>query len=191
MNDLQLDPARTALLIMDLQQGILSRHPDPDPFVAGLVRARQAARDAGATVGYVRVALTADEVAQVPASSRFASAGAGMDPDAPGTQIDARLAPAEDEIVVRKRRVGAFSTTDLADQLAERGIDTLVLTGIATAGVVLSTVRDAADRDYRLVVLDDGCWDADPEVHRVLTEKVFPRSGATVTSIQEFVTSLA
>ena len=105
-------------------------------------------------------------------------------------EIDPRIAPAEGELVVRKKRVGAFSTTDLREQLDARGIDTLVLAGVATSGVVLSTVRDAADRDYRLVVLEDGCWDSDPEVHRVLTGKVFPRGGATVTTVEEFIASL-
>ena len=190
MNDLRLDPAHTALLIMDLQEGILSRHPDADAFVDGLVRARAAARTVGLTVGYVRVALTAEEAERVPATSRFAGAGARLDADSPSTRIVGALAPEAGEIVVRKQRVGAFSTTDLGDQLAERGIDTLVLTGIATAGVVLSTVRDAADRDYRLIVLEDGCWDSDPEVHRVLIEKVFPRGGATVTSIDDFIAAL-
>lgn len=175
---------------MDLQQGILSRHPDPDAFVAGLVRAREAARAAGLTIGYVRVALTPAEVESLPPTSRFAASAAHLDADSPATQIDDRLAPAPGEIVVRKRRVGALSTTDLADQLAERGIDTLVLTGIATSGVVLSTVRDASDRDLRLVVVEDGCWDSDPEVHRVLTEKVFPRGGVTVVSLEEFSASL-
>ena len=52
---------------------------------------------------------------------------------------------------------------------------------MATSGVVLSTVRQAADLDYRLVVLADGCLDADPEVHRVLTEKVFPRQADVLT----------
>ena len=191
MNDLSLDPARTALLIMDLQNGILARHPDGDAFVAGLVRAREAARAAGMTIGYVRVALTAEEAEHIPPTSRFAGAAERLDADSPATQIDERLTPAPGEIVVRKQRVGAFSTTDLAEQLAERGIDTLVLTGLVTSGVVLSTIRDAADRDYRLVVLEDGCWDSDPEVHRVLTEKVFPRSGATVTSIGDFTAALA
>lgn len=190
MNDLRLDPARTVLLIMDVQQGILSRHPDPDAFVAGLVRARAAARAARLTVGYVRVALTAEEAERIPPTSRFAGSAARLDAGSPVTQFDDRLAPASGEIVVRKRRVGAFSTTDLADRLAERGIDTLVLTGIATAGVVLSTVRDASDRDFRLVVLEDGCWDSDAEVHRVLTEKVFPRGGVTVASLEEFSASL-
>jgi nicotinamidase-related amidase len=190
VNDPSLNPARTALLIMDLQNGILARHPDGEAFVASLARAREAARAAGLTIGYVRVALTAEEAEQVPPTSRFADAGERLNADSPATRIVDRLAPAPDEIVVRKQRVGAFSTTDLAAQLAERGIDTLVLAGLVTSGVVLSTVRDAADRDYRLVVLSDGCWDADPEVHRVLTEKVFPRAGVTVASIEEFVTTL-
>jgi nicotinamidase-related amidase len=60
-------------------------------------------------------------------------------------------------------------------------VDTLVLTGIATSGVVLSTLRQAADLDYRLVVLSDACLDADAEVHRVLTEKVFPRQADVLT----------
>jgi nicotinamidase-related amidase len=60
-------------------------------------------------------------------------------------------------------------------------VTSLALGGIATSGVVLSTVREAADRDYEITVLEDLCLDADDEVHRVLTEKVFPRQ-ADVTS---------
>jgi nicotinamidase-related amidase len=65
--------------------------------------------------------------------------------------------------------------------LRAREIDTLVLTGIATSGVVLSTVRQAADLDYRLVVLAGAGLDGDPEVHRVLTEKVFRRQADVLT----------
>ena len=191
MNDLALNPSTTALLLMDLQPGILERLPDSGAFLAGLARAREAARAAGLTIGYVRVAVTAEEAAGIPATSRFAGAAERLDANAPHTQIDPRIAPADGEIVVRKKRVGAFSTTDLHDQLAARGVDTLVLTGVATSGVVLSTVRDASDRDYRLVVLEDGCWDSDPEVHRVLTEKVFARGGVIVTSIDAFIDALA
>lgn len=191
MNDLALNPASTALLLMDLQPGILRRLPDSDGFLAGLGRAREAARAAGLTIGYVRVAVTVEEAAGIPATSRFAGAGERLNAASPHTQIDSRIAPADGEIVVRKKRVGAFGTTDLQEQLAARGVDTLVLAGVSTGGVVLSTVRDASDRDYRLVVLDDGCWDPDPEVHRVLTEKVFARGGVTVTSIDAFIESLA
>ncbi|MFE7216591.1 cysteine hydrolase family protein [Streptomyces sp. NPDC001698] len=64
-------------------------------------------------------------------------------------------------MVVRKIRFGSVSTTDLHQQLSDRGIDTLVLTGISTSGVVLSTLIDAADRDYRVYVLSDGVADPD------------------------------
>jgi nicotinamidase-related amidase len=80
--------------------------------------------------------------------------------------------------------VSAFTGSDLQVVLRSLGADTLVLTGIATSGVVLSTLRQAADLDYRLVVLSDGCLDADPEVHRVLTEKVFPRQASVRTVAQ-------
>ncbi|HYB16621.1 MAG TPA: isochorismatase family protein [Streptosporangiaceae bacterium] len=69
-----------------------------------------------------------------------------------------------------------------------RGIS-LVLAGIATSGVVLSTLRQAADLDYRLTVLADGCLDADPDVHRMLVEKVFPRQ-AEVVSVADWVAGL-
>jgi nicotinamidase-related amidase len=73
--------------------------------------------------------------------------------------------------------------------LRAKGIDTLVLAGIATSGVVLSTVRHAADADYGLLVVEDACADRDDEVHRVLTGKVFPRQ-ATVTTTAEVVAAL-
>lgn len=191
MNDLAVNPSTAALLLMDLQPGILRRLPDSDGFLAGLARAREAARAADLAIGYVRVGLTAEEAEGIPATSRFAGAGERLNAASPHTQIDPRIAPAEGEIVVRKKRVGAFSTTDLHEQLTARRVDTLVLAGVSTGGVVLSTVRDAADRDYRLIVLEDGCWDSDTEVHRVLTEKVFARGGVTVTSIDAFIESLA
>ena len=69
-------------------------------------------------------------------------------------------------------------------------IDTLILMGHATSGVILSTVRLAADLDYQLIVVEDGCADRDPEVHKVLMERVFPRQ-ATVVSSREMVEALS
>ena len=96
------------------------------------------------------------------------------------------MAPAPGDVVVTKRRVSAFTGSDLEVVLRAQGIDHLILTGIATSGVVLSTLRQAADLDYRLTVLADCCEDNDPEVHRVLLEKVFPRQ-ATVTTSELFL----
>lgn len=194
MTDSQhIEPARAALLIMDAQQSVTGMLPDADAFLAGLARARATAREHGIEVVYVRVALTEEDAAEVPDSNqRFwqVAASGRLADGTPGTQIDPRVAPAENELVVRKRRAGALSTTDLDERLRRRGIDTLILCGIATSGAVLSTVRDAADRDYRLFVLADGCFDADPEVHRVLMQKVFPRQ-ARVVSIDDLPALLA
>ncbi|MEV0144135.1 MULTISPECIES: cysteine hydrolase [unclassified Nonomuraea] len=84
------------------------------------------------------------------------------------------MTPQEGDITVRKIRSGGLSTTDLHQRLRERGIDTLVLSGISTSGAVLSAVVDAADRDYRLYVLSDGVADPDTEVHDMLLRRVFP-----------------
>jgi nicotinamidase-related amidase len=94
------------------------------------------------------------------------------------------VAPEPGDITVRKTRVGAFSTTDLDQQLRDRGITTLILAGISTSGVVLSTVRDAADRDYQILVLADACADPVPGVHEFLTEKIFPRQASVITSAE-------
>ncbi|HEY0107926.1 MAG TPA: cysteine hydrolase, partial [Rhizomicrobium sp.] len=133
---------------------------------------------AGLAVMHVRVAFAeADYAAMSPRNKAFAplSNARFLEDGTPPAAIHDALAPAPDEDVFRKIRVGAFSTTNLAGRLAARGIDTLVLAGIATSGVVLSTLRDAADRDYRMHVVADVCADQDEEVHRVLTQKVFPR----------------
>jgi nicotinamidase-related amidase len=92
-------------------------------------------------------------------------------------------------LAVTKRRVSAFTGSDLEVLLRARGTGHLVLAGIATSGVVLSTLRHAADLDYQLTVLADGCLDPDPEVHQVLLGKVFPRQ-AQVTTIADWADRL-
>jgi len=86
--------------------------------------------------------------------------------------------------VVVKRRVGAFSTTDLSSLLKAQQISKIFLAGVSTSGVILSTVRDAADRDLEISVIGDVCADRDPEVHRVLMEKVFPIQADVITADQ-------
>ena len=110
-------------------------------------------------------------------------------PGSAGTEIHPAVAPTPDEVIVTKHRVGAFLGTDLDMILRANDINTLLLTGIATSGVVLSTLRHAADADYRLVVARDCCSDSDEEVHRVLIEKVFARQ-ATVTTSEELIAAL-
>ena len=179
-----VDLEHAVLLVMDFQPGIVERVADAEALLDRVAGAIATARARGMAVGYVRVAFEdADYDAVPPTNKIFARLAEGRvnHVDSPATAVHDRLAPEPGDIVVRKTRVGAFSTTDLDEQLRKRGISTVVLAGISTSGVVLSTVRDAADRDYRVIVLADGCADFDAEVHDVLLGKVFRRQADVVT----------
>ena len=180
-----LDPRHTALLVMDFQRGIVQRMPGLEPLLQRVQQAIADMRDHGGTIAYVRVAFTEQDWAAVPAANpifaRF-SQDRVMHHEDPSTAIHDSLTPQPGDIVVRKTRVGAMSTTDLDRQLRDRGIDTLVLTGLSTSGVVLSTLTEAADRDYRLYVLSDGTEDPDADTRNILLSKVFPRRAQVIES---------
>jgi nicotinamidase-related amidase len=183
----------SALLIMDVQQGVVERFGQPgvlDRLAEGLA----AARTARVPVIFVRVAFRPGFPEVSTANRSFSAlagtAGDSFGEDNPATQIHPAVAPRADEPVVVKKRVSAFTGSDLEVLLRSMNVAELVLTGIATSGVVLSTLRDAADRDYQLTVLADACADADEEVHRVLLGKVFPRQANVITT-QQWVTHLA
>lgn len=189
---LALNPSSTAVLFMDFQTGILTRVADQAEALQQRARTvLESARGAGALVAYVRIGFRPGypEISDRNPMLAAAKQSGMMRVNGPETQISRELAPLETEPVIVKHRVGAFQGTDLETILRARKIDTLVLLGIATSGVVLSTLRFAADIDYRVVVASNGCADADPEVHRVLMEKVFPRQ-ATVTTTDEIVQAL-
>lgn len=190
----KIRPKSTAILAMDFQGSILGFLPDAAPLLAGVGGAIRALRDRGATIGFVRVGFTDAEVAAFPSHSamgqRIKAAGPNMHADSPRTAVHEALAPRPSDIVVRKTRVGAFSTTDLHRQLRSAGIETLVLAGVHTSGVVLSTAREAHDLDYRVIVLSDGCADPDPDIHALLVGKILSRQ-ATVMTIGQFVELLS
>jgi len=178
-----LDPKHMALLVMDFQRGVVERIAESDALLTRVQQAIVDVRDRGGTIAYVRVAFTeADWAAIPPANAIFSRVRENrlMHDGDPSTAIVDRLAPQPGDIVVRKTRVGAMSTTDLDRQLRDRGIDTLVLAGLSTSGVVLSTLVEAADRDYRLYVLSDGTDDPDPETRDVLLGQVFPRRAQVI-----------
>ena len=106
-----------------------------------------------------------------------------------GGRIHSSAAPKPGDIIVTKKRVSAFTGSDLEVVLRSLGIHHLLLSGISTSGVVLSTVREAADKDYAITVLSDCCGDLDEEVHRVLTTKIFPRQ-AEVMTVDEWGSTL-
>jgi len=177
----------TALLVMDMQDGILAMLPEPAAFIGNVARAIASARDRKIPVIYVVVGFRHG----APEVSMNNKSFSGIKERIKGTdmgafmKVHADLTPQEDEMTVTKRRVSAFAGSDLEVVLRACGIQHMVLTGIATSGVVLSTLREAADKDYRITVLSDCCADGDEEVHRVLTTKVFPRQ-ADVMTLEEW-----
>ena len=164
-----IDSGRTAVLIMDFQQRIISNFAgEPQAVVENASEALQAARQAGIPVIYV------------------VHRGGPFQEYAPDVELHDGVAPAPGEMVITKTKPGPFSTTGLDVTLRDMGKDTLVIMGVATSGCVLSAIRWSVDIGYKFIVVSDACSDADPEVHRVLTEKVYPRQG-TVMTTQEFL----
>lgn len=168
-----------ALLLLDFQYGVLDTITNSADVLSGAEVALWWARQQRVQVAHVRVAFTEEDFARVPThnkalrqvveSRKFAEGS-------PEAAIHSRVAPQGGELVVRKTRFGAFSTTELHRLLQELGIDTLILAGVSTSGVVLSTVRDALDRDYEIYVLADTIADHDPKLHDVLVERLLPQS---------------
>ncbi|MGZ8178060.1 cysteine hydrolase family protein [Williamsia sp. SKLECPSW1] len=183
----------SALLVMDFQNGIVGRLESSD-VLDNAVTATEAARSAGIPVVFVRVAFRPGYPEVAASNAAFAgvagAAGDTMTESAEATRIHAALAPRPDEPVVVKRRVSAFTGSDLEVLLRGLDVSEIVLAGISTSGVVLSTLRQAADLDYRITVLSDACADTQTDVHDVLMNSVFPRQ-ATVTTTADWAGSLA
>lgn len=180
----------TALLIMDMQAGIVAMLPDAATILNNTAKAIAKARDQRIPIIYVVVGFRqgAPEISvnnKMFAATKERLGGANM---TEFMKVHDYLNPQANEVVVVKRRVSAFTGSDLEVILRAGNVQHLVLTGIATSGVVLSTLREASDRDYRLTVLADCCADSDEEVHRVLTTKVFPRQ-ADVMTVEEWHTA--
>jgi len=185
-------PNTTALLLMDFQRMVVDSYAvDKEALLDRVKRLALAVRNSGAMVIHVVVSfqLGYPEVSgQNSVFSNLKAAGLLALGD-PAVEIYPELTPQPGDVVVRKQRVSAFTGTNLDMILRSNNIDTLLLTGILTQGVVLSTLRHAADMDYRAVVVADGCSDKDPEVQRVLMEKIFPFQ-ARVATVEEVIGAL-
>ncbi len=176
--------SQTALLVMDLQNPIIQSLTDQTTIVTNVSKAVAQARAKKIPVIYVVVGFrpAAPEISAQNKSfsilnnkemwtTEFSDQWVQIHPD---------LTPQTDEVVITKRRISAFTGSDLEVVLRGLNIRHLVLTGISTSGVVLSTVREAADKDFQLTVIEDCCADRDPEVHQVLTSKVFPAQAEVI-----------
>lgn len=182
-----------ALLAMDFQRGVLARYPAQlgQSVLARLDRAMDAARSAGMPVIYVRLAFD-ERDRDISSRNLLFSPLVGLQEFSEGdvaTEIHPAVRPRPGDFVVVKKRASAFCGSGLAQLVCSLGLSHLVLAGVATSGAVLSTVRDAADRDFALTVLSDACLDRDEKVHRVLCERVFPTQAA-VSTVQDWVAAV-
>ncbi len=187
-----LDIARTAVLSMDLQTAIVSAYIKDD-LLTRAASVLHAARDSELTTIHVQVGFHPGFPEISPRNSLFHSIKTSVQHQqmfqGGGAAIHPAVAPEGDDILITKHRISAFAGTDLDMILRARNIETLVLFGIATSGVVLSTLLHASDADFRLIVIHDCCADLDPEVHSCLIEKVFPHRAA-VLAAGEFLHAL-
>jgi nicotinamidase-related amidase len=189
MSSLHLDPQKTALVLIDLQKGILSMPTAPHSGLDVVRRSNllaQAFRAKGATVVYVRVDM--GDVLRLPVDNPY------RDPNAPPPPASAsELVPEagfeSGDLLITKRHWGAFAGTELEQALKQRGVDTVVLTGISTNAGVESTARQGTGLGFAFIIVEDACTSRDADDHRFACEKIFPRL-ARVRKTDELIASL-
>lgn len=186
MSDLIPDPARTALFIGDFYADMRSTlpHATERNVISNTVNLQRAARDAGLLVCYSATVFRPGYVEISSRNKTFSQRKESGQPAVsdPTQLIHDAVKPIDGEVVVGKHRVNALYGTGLDVVLRANDIETLIILGYATSGVVLSTLRYAADLDYRLVVVEDCCADQQPDVHDFLTQRIFPRQADVVSS---------
>ena len=177
-----LDPRTTALVLIDLQKGIVAMPLEPRSGLEVLATGKGLAatfRAAGAPVVLIRVEMAADFADAAPANvdQPFKLPEGGLPP---GWSALADGLAQPSDIVVVKRQWGAFYGTDLDLQLRRRGIRTIVLGGVATNFGVESTARDAWEHNYDVVVAEDACASRSAALHEMATRQIFPRIARVV-----------
>ena len=186
MPDITLDKSKTALLIADFYRDMMTTLPHAiDRRVVEKTQAlQQAARDAGILVCYSATVFRPGYVEISDRNKTFSQRKTSGQPAIgdPMQVIHEAVRPIDGEVVVGKHRVNALFGTDLDMTLRANNIETIILLGYATSGVVLSTTRYAADSDYRIIIAEDCCSDSDIEVHDFLTQRIFPRQADVVQS---------
>ena len=190
MNDLQLDPHTTALVVIDLQKGIVRRDCAPHTaaqVVANTARLLAAARRAGAQPVLVHVGGAPDGADRLFPEADAPMARGTLPPD--WSELVPELDRQPGDLVILKRQWGAFYGTDLDLQLRRRGLTTIVLCGIATEYGVESTARDAYERGYRQVLVVDAMTGLHAASHAAALQHIFPRLGL-VRSTDQVVAAL-
>jgi nicotinamidase-related amidase len=181
-----VDFHRAAVLPMDIQRGVVSVYVKDEGWLERVTTVLRHARQRQVPVIHVRVAFRPG-VPEASPRNMFLSAIKASLPHQRFFQgetgaIHPAVGPEDTDLLVTKTRVSAFAGTDLDLLLHALDIETLVLFGLTTSGVVLSTALQAADLDYRVVIVKDCCVDLDAEVHACLIEKILPRQALLISS---------
>lgn len=180
---------KVVLLVMDMVESIIKMSGNPQDFVKQVQTAIEHAHKQGIPVWYVKPNFR-PSVPEISDNNKFFTKIKPMLQGAPEETFEPATAPKDGDLVFGKFRISAFSGNELDIVLRTQGIEQLVLTGLATSGAVLSTVRAAADKDYQITVLSDGCFDHEPEVHEMLMQKIFPMQ-ANVMTVAEWAKATA
>jgi nicotinamidase-related amidase len=194
-SEVEFDTAHTAVLAMDCQSGIVSMYakgqPDLIQRAASVLRAARKAQmriihvQVGFRAGFPEISTRNKLFAAVKSSAQHQKLFEGE-----AGAIHPALGPEPGDIIVTKHRVSAFAGTDLEMILRANEIRTLVLFGIATSGVVLSTLLEASDADFEIFIIGDCCADTDERLHQILTEGLFSRR-AEVLSAEGFLQAVS
>lgn len=176
-------PAQTALLIMHYQTDIMALFPDVAPMLLANTRKLcDAARARGVSVYFAKIHFSPG----YPEVSPLNKNGQGIRQLGRFVEdrISPELEPRASEPVIVAHRASVFFGTDLQVRLSAQGIDTLIMAGIASTGVVLSSLAYASDADFRLFTVKDCCYDPDQIVHDHLFSTAF-ESRSTVLSLPQ------
>ncbi len=192
MSELNLDATSTALLLMDCQEGIVGAlNPDQrSALMTSLQQTKTAARNAGIPIIYVVIGFREGHP-EIGPKGWFTSVKESkrMILDSQEAAICIELSPLPGDLIVTKKRMSAFTGSDLEQILSGLSIQTLVLCGVSSVGVVESTARHAIDMDYSIIILKDGCADRDELANDAALTHVLPRI-ATVVDSEEFINNL-
>lgn len=177
-----MENIKTALLVMDMQSSILINLPDTQELISNVNKVIKATRNRKIPVIYITIGFR-QGMPEINSNNKVFSGIKKQMADVNMKEwiaIHPELSPEKEDIVITKKRFSAFTGSDLEVVLRGLNIQHLVLTGVSTSGVVLSTVREASDKDYKLTVIEDCCKDGDEEVHHLLMRKIFPRQADVI-----------
>ena len=182
-----LDPRRTAFLTLDIQTALVDFYAKED-FVGAVTSLLACARNLNATVIHVKVGFRPGFPEVSERNRLFSSLTKNPDYakmlNTEWLNLHPALEARPEEPVVAKSRISAFEGTELKVLLRSKDIDTLVLFGIITNGVVLSTALEAMDQDYRVLIVRDACADSDPELHACLLDRLLAKRTDVITTAQ-------